>query len=378
MKVLHVATVAATINAFLLPFAREFRDLGWQVDAAAEGIKQFPDVQNAHDKCYEIGFCRNPLKIRALIQSMIEIRNLLKRERYDIVHVHTPIASFLTRIASIGLGSSKLFYTAHGFHYVKSNPFWKNAVYYLAEKCAGQLTDHLFVINQDDYSFAVKRRILSKDKITFLPGIGVDPNEYYCSNSRRKLVREQIGVSDKVFLILQVAELNENKNHHIVIRALELFKESHPTSDFIYLVVGAGEKRLELENLAKAVGLSHQIMFLGQRDDVPDLLSACDVVTLSSLREGLPRCLLEAMSVGRPIIASNIRGCKDLLSSGAGVLVDPKNSQQWAKAIQNVYLSPNQAKAMADKGRELIINRYQEKKVVPLVVDVYLKEITND
>lgn len=378
MKILQVSTISTTLEAFLIPYAQAFKRLGWRVDAAANNINDNYKVVQSHDNCFELSFCRNPFRVVSLFRSLAQVRRLLRAEQYDIVHVHTPIASFLTRIATIGIVDTKVFYTAHGFHYIDSNPFWKNTIFYLIEKIVGKTTDHLFVINNDDYNFAVNKRILSKERITLLPGIGVDPGKYVYSSYKRKAVREEFGFGDQTFVILQVAELNVNKNHQTVIEALKLFKLLNPSSDFKFLMVGSGGMKSEIENRVIGAGLREHVMFLGQRDDIPDLLSACDVVTLSSLREGLPRCLLEAMSVGRPIIASNIRGCKDLLSSDAGVLVEPKNSQQWAKAIQSVYLSPNQAKMMADKGRELIINRYQEKKVVPLVVDVYLKEIASD
>ncbi|WP_045386353.1 glycosyltransferase family 4 protein [Vibrio rotiferianus] len=372
MKVLQVATVATTINAFLLPFAREFRDLGWQVDAAAEGIEQFPDVQNAHDKYYEIGFCRNPFKVRALIQSLIEIRNLLKRERYDVVHVHTPIASFLTRIASIGVGNTKLFYTAHGFHYVKGNPFWKNAIYYLAEKCAGLLTDHLFVINEEDYRFATEKHIASK--VSKIDGIGVDMEYFTFSVEDRKVLRGELGIQDGEVMLLHVAELIPRKHHSVMFEALAKMKKTEALGNVKYVVVGSGPLLTELEQLSRQLKLNEHILFLGYRTDVKRLLSASDVLVLSSKQEGLPRCVMEAMSVGKPVIASNIRGNSDLLQSGAGILVELNDVEGWQIAIQELVNSESLRETMGKVGQDLICTRFEESKVIDQVKGVYMNE----
>ncbi|PSW32280.1 hypothetical protein CTM70_19485 [Photobacterium phosphoreum] len=192
MKILQVTTVATTLNAFLLPYAKAFKALGWQVDAAAESVNDFPGVIAAHDNVYNIDFCRNPLKAKRLLASVVQVRRLIKRNDYDVVHVHTPIAAFLTRLAAVGLTKTKVFYTAHGFHYINTNPKWKNALFYVAEKVAGYKTDHLFVINQDDYKFAVEKKILPENKITLIHGIGVDLTRYQMNEQARVDIRKQL------------------------------------------------------------------------------------------------------------------------------------------------------------------------------------------
>ena len=377
MKILQVSTIATTINSFLLPFAKKFKSQGWIVDAAASNIFQYESIVNEHDNCFDIDFCRNPFKLKQLYQSLKQIRTLLKEQQYDVVHVHTPIAAFLTRLAAVGLTKTKVFYTAHGFHYINTNPKWKNALFYLSEKLAGYKTDHLFVINQDDYQFAIEKKILPENKITLIHGIGVDLARYKIDEQARVDIRNQLQLSDDCFMLLQIAELNHNKNHTIVLQALALFKQMYSDSDIRYVVVGEGILKENLQQQANLLGLSNIVQFLGRRSDVPSLLSACDALSLSSKREGLPRCMLEAMCVKRPIIASKIRGCTDLLSSGAGVLVEYNNVEQWTKAIEQLYIYPEQRNKMGNIGYQLINNYYQQQKVVVTVLDVY-KGIYND
>ena len=377
MKILQVTTVSTTLNAFLLPFAEAFKKQGWQVDAAASDISKYDNVLNRHEHCFDINFCRNPLKLKQLYQSLKHIRNLLKEQQYDVVHVHTPIAAFLTRLAAIGIKDTNVFYTAHGFHYINTNPKWKNALFYLAEKLAGYKTDHLFVINQDDYKFAVEKKILPENKITLIHGIGVDLTRYQIDEQARIDIRKQLQLSDDCFMLLQIAELNHNKNHTIVLQALALLKQMYSDADIRYVVVGEGVLKENLQQQANVLGLSNIVQFLGQRDDIPSLLSACDALSLSSKREGLPRCMLEAMCVKKPIVASKIRGCTDLLSSGAGVLVEHNNVEQWAKAIEQLYFHPKQRNDMGNMGYQLIKDCYQQKKVVDAVLAIY-KRIYND
>lgn len=375
LKILQVTTVGTTINAFLLPFSKKFKQKGWQVDAAASQIMQFHEVLDAHDNCFEIEFCRNPLNLYKLYKSLGQIRRLLISEKYDIVHVHTPIAAFLTRLSTVGIKKTKIFYTAHGFHYIKTNPRWKNFIFYLVEKLAGYKTDHLFVINKDDYDFAVNNNIVSKNKITFINGIGVDIKNYQYDPHVKAVIREQLKLSQSSFILLHIAELNCNKNHMVILQALALLKQENPNADICYVIVGVGKLKENLQKRVKEFGLFSSVLFLGYRSDISALLSGCDVLTLSSKREGLPRCILEAMCVQKPIIASKIRGCTDLLSSGAGILVEYNDVSQWTKAIEQLYIKPETRKKMGERGYQLVERYYQEQKVVDSVLAIYEKEI---
>lgn len=375
MKILQVTTVATTLNAFLLPFAKAFKQQGWYVDAAASDIFEFDQVVAEHDRCFDIQFCRNPFKLKQLYQSLKHIRKILKKQQYDVVHVHTPIAAFLTRLAAVGIKKTKVFYTAHGFHYVNTNPVWKNILFFVVERCAGFRTDHLFVINQDDYFFAKNKNILPENAITFIYGIGVDYSDYKFDQQARKIIRSELNIPEDKFILLQIAELNENKNHQVVLHALAKFKKNHPESDFCYVIVGIGSKKETLEEQVCLLGLNENVLFLGHRNDISSLLSACDVLSLSSKREGLPRCMLEAMCIQKPIIASNVRGCTDLLKSGAGILVECNDSNQWMLAIEQLYFNPELRNDMGLVGYQLIEKEYQQQKVVDAVLDIYRKEL---
>ncbi|HDY8043925.1 TPA: glycosyltransferase family 4 protein [Vibrio vulnificus] len=371
MKILQVATVATTINAFLIPFARAFQQCGWEVHAAAEGVRDLSAVVESHDKCFDISFSRNPLHFYGLWKSLITIRALLKEEKYDVVHVHTPIAAFITRFSAIGLKKTKVFYTAHGFHCIEGNPKWKNFFFILMEKISGFFTDHLFVINSDDFDLARKYKIVDEQCLSFISGIGVDTHVYDFDISSRNKLRTRLNIKSDTFVLLQVAEVNKNKNHEIVIQALSEIKNEISSFNFKYLVVGDGPLLNKIKIMADRLELNDYIEFLGRRSDIKALMSSADVVCLSSHREGLPRCLLEAMCAKRAIIASDIRGCRDLLKHGSGILVSPNDYKEWISAI--IYLQQNEdlRVEMGNIGYKIANEQYEIGSVIDSVLSIY-------
>lgn len=372
MKILQVTTVASTLNAFLLPFAQAFKEQGWVVDAAAENIEKFPLVIKQHNQCFNINFSRNPKRIGKIYESFISIRKLIKEQKYDVVHVHTPIAAFLTRIASIGIKGTKVFYTAHGFHYVKGNPLLKNVIFFTLEKLAGYFTEHLFVINKDDYQLAKKFKFVKEKNLTFIRGIGVSTNQYHFQQSVRDKIRSELNDDSNDLVLLQIAELNKNKNHKVVIGAIANLRKENKSLPFKLFIIGTGSEEERLKHLVEKLGLQDYVNFLGYRRDVPDLLCAADAVVLSSLREGLPRCLLEAMCLKLPIVASNIRGCRDLLEGGAGILVDPDDINGWEIALTSLLISDKRSD-MGRKGYAMVNNEYSLESVIESVISVYQK-----
>ena len=180
-KLLISTTVAATLKAFLLPYARYFRSLGWTVDAMARDVASDETCLDAFDHCWDIPWSRSPLDPRNLLHAPSLIQNIVKREGYDIVHVHTPVAAFVTRFALRNRSVDtfpKIVYTAHGFHFYKGGQALRNCIFLNLEKLAGKWTDKLIVINQEDYDAAALHHIVPQEDRVYMPGIGLDLEEY--------------------------------------------------------------------------------------------------------------------------------------------------------------------------------------------------------
>ncbi|MDR3355020.1 MAG: glycosyltransferase, partial [Synergistaceae bacterium] len=165
-SLLIATTVPDTIKAFLLPYADHFRSSGWRVEAMSSAISAREDLAAHFDAVHDVDWSRNPLSAGNLIRTPEKIRETVKAGEYDIIHVHTPVASFVTRYAMRKVEASarpKMVYTAHGFHFFKGGPRYRNAIFRKLEKLAGRWTDRLIVINQEDFCAATKYRITPKE-----------------------------------------------------------------------------------------------------------------------------------------------------------------------------------------------------------------------
>ena len=185
-KILMVATIAGTLEGFMLPFVKHFRDLGWQVDGLATGIDQCDRCKQEFDNVWEISWSRSPLDPKNFLQAPSRVREVVIQGGYDLVHVHTPIASFITRYALKEYWDQpkrpQIFYTTHGFHFHANGSPVTNAIYRKMESIAGHWTDCLITINEDDRKAAEKYQIVPTEKIKYTPGIGVDTDFYDSQN----------------------------------------------------------------------------------------------------------------------------------------------------------------------------------------------------
>ena len=180
-SLLVVATVAPTIRQFLVPYAIHLRKLGWRVDAAANGAKGEPVLEEAFDTLYELPLSRSILDVRGMLRGYRAVAAILDEARPDLVHVHTPIAAFVTRLAVRRMPAARrprVAYTAHGFHFYKGGSPVTNATFVTAERIAGRWTDRLVVMNDEDESGARRHRIVAPRHLIHMPGIGLDTSYY--------------------------------------------------------------------------------------------------------------------------------------------------------------------------------------------------------
>jgi glycosyltransferase involved in cell wall biosynthesis len=355
---LIVATVAHTIGNFLLPYAAHFRSLGWRVDAAANSALADRTLLQAFDHVYELPLSRSILDVGRIVRAERAVTRLLQI-RPDIVHVHTPIAGFVTRVAVRREPAERrpaVVYTAHGFHFYDGGNPITNAVFLTAERAAGRWTDRLVVINQEDETAARDHRIIPPDRLVRMPGIGVDTRRYSRSSitSVSSVELEGLGVPTDAPLFVVVAELSPRKRVHDAIAALASMRRK----DAHLLVAGQGPERVRLERLAVITGVRERVHFLGHVADVRPLVSASIALMLPSEREGLARSVMEALSLEVPVIASTARGNRELIGTDSGILVATADSLGLAAAMDRLAENPDERRAMGARGRERMVENY--------------------
>ncbi len=357
-RVLMVTTIGFTLERFLRPFAVHFRERGMIVDGVASQLNECPDLSAAFDTLKEVPWSRNPLAVTRNARSMLGLRDFVRRGNYDIVHVHTPIAAFLTRLSLRKLrkrSSIQIIYTAHGFHFHKEGSRVKNALFVLLEKLAGRWTDFLIVINKEDLLFARRYRIVPPDRIAHFPGIGIDVQSFSPANVSMgdvARVRRELGLSESDQIFLVVAEFHPRKRHADI---LEAFSRLQRPNCFLVLA-GMGKLNSRIQVKIARLGLTKQVLWAGFRSDIQTLMSISTAVVLPSEREGLPRSIMEALCLGTPVIGSDIRGTRDLLEGGCGLLVRLGDVEGFARAMGWVIDNPQLSREMVKRGREKILH----------------------
>lgn len=357
-KVLFVATVVKThINTFHLPFLKMFKEHGWEVHVAAKN--DFIDEQCIIPNCdqyFDINFVRSPFSQQNLV-AYKQLRKIIRENNYDIIHCHTPVAGVLTRLAARNSKDTTVIYTAHGFHFYKGAPLLNWLIYYSVERFCARFTDKLITINKEDYTRAKSWSLRNNGKVYYVPGVGVDIEKIHSISVNKEQKKNELGIPNDVKLLLSVGELNENKNHEIVIKTLSKLDDK----DFIYLICGKGELKEYLQNLAKKLGIGDKVKLLGYRTDVLEICKIADLFIFPSKREGLPVSLIEAMACGVPCIASDVRGNRDLLSSDS--LCKSNEEDEWKRLLEKFFSEYTNASTL-DNACEL-------SKIIKLFKNIY-------
>lgn len=358
MKILYVTTISNTVNAFLIPHIKMLIDEGHQVDVAFNIEQEVkPEIFEMGCKVYELPLQRSPLRTDNF-RAYKMLKNIIISGGYDLVHTHTPVASAIVRMACRNLSSVRVFYTAHGFHFFKGASLINWLVYYPVEKLLARYTDTLITINQEDYERAKSK--FKARRVEYIPGVGIDLVKFNTVEVDRALKRSQLGLPEDAFIVLSVGELNKNKNHEVVIRAIA--KINNP--DIHYVICGQGKLDGYLRKLSKEMGIENQVHILGFRKDIPELCKISDVFAFPSYREGLSVALMEAMANGLPVVCSKIRGNSDLIEDKiGGYLVPPNDLAEVTRAIQHLVNNYEKAVAMGTCNQKNIID-YRLDKVL--------------
>lgn len=330
MKILYVTTVGGTMN-FFNSFIRQLLDDGNIVDIATNEVGSKVPACYSEWGCtiHQIDTSRFPLSLGNL-KAIKQLKTLVKKEKYDIVHCHTPVAAMCTRLAcrKVRKKGTKVFYTAHGFHFYKGAPFKNWLLYYPVEKICSRWTDVLVTINREDYALAQKK--MKAKRVEYVPGVGINFEKFANTQIDRIVKRQELGIPENATLLLSVGELNKNKNHETVIRAIK-------DLDVYYIIAGKGGLQEHLQSVIAELGMTERIKLLGFRTDVVELCHMSDIFVFPSIREGLGLAAIEAMATGLPLVVADNRGTRGFCVDGRNGLVCKATSvSDFESAIRKV------------------------------------------
>lgn len=363
-KILYVTTVSRTINAFLIPHIEMLLSKGYKVDCACAVDKSIDKkLLSKGVKVYEVPFSRNPLGI-GNYKAYRRLLDIQRVNNYDIMHVHTPVASIYGRLVKKTFRNLKTIYTAHGYHFFNEGSKIAWLIYYPIEKIMAKLTDITININKEDYEITKEK--LKPKNCYLLNGVGLSLDQYKKSTEEEIASKKiELGLKEEDFVVIMIAELNENKNHIQIIKAMEILKDKY--SNIKVISVGEGEKFKEIKEEVEKRNLQKNIRLLGFRKDINELINVSNIGILLSHREGLPRNIMELMANGRKIIATNIRGCKDIVvNENVGTLVNVGDYEETAKAIEKYFLGNDKEFKIPEE-----IKKYDIKNIADKLSKVY-------
>ncbi len=310
-KVLYVATVDIHIKTFHLPYLKMLHDMGYEVHVATNGTEQFPYC----DKKYTIPIERSPYKLKN-IKAIKELKKIINKENYDIVHCHTPMGSVVTRLAAKNArkNGTRVIYTAHGFHFYKGAPIINWLLFYPIEKYLAKYTDTLITINKEDYNLAKSRFFKRCKDIEYLPGIGVDSSKFDLNISDRdkKTLMNELKLKNDDFVIIYPARLCPDKNQILL---LKLMQRLNNNSNIKLLLPGKDEYNGFYQKFVNNNKINN-VLFLGHRNDISKLLKISDLLIATSIREGFGINLVEALASETPVIAVDNRGHREIIVEG--------------------------------------------------------------
>ena len=331
-KALLVTTVSGFVPQFEMNNVRLLQERGYEVHYASNfDMPSYGDnndrLKGTGIRCHQIAFAREPWNLQNM-SAVRELAALIRREGVSLLHCHTPMGAACARVAAARTGLRNVIYTAHGFHFFDGAPKKNWLIYYPVEKFLSRYTDSLLLINREDYARARKK--FSARHTDLLPGVGIDIEAVQRESAESGGLREELGISPDKRVLLTAGEMIPRKNQALLLEVLR--RLNHPSLTLI--ILGHGKLQDELKVKAKALGVEAQVIFPGYRTDVFRFYGIADLFLFPSLQEGLPVAVMEAMAAGLPVVASGVRGNRDLILPGkGGELLSPHRATDWEKVV---------------------------------------------
>lgn len=357
-KVLFTANTLRHLYLCHIPYMGYFKNMGYEVHTASDS----DGILNNVDKSYKLSIKRNPFTFYN-IKAVFELKKIIEKERYEIIHTHTPMGAVVTRIALklTKMKNIKILYTAHGLHFFKGCSFKNYILYYPIEKILSKYTDMIITINKEDYNFAKEH---FNTKIRYIPGIGFDEYKFKdkLNKKEKNEFRKSIGLNTDDYVISYVAEISKRKRHNYL---LEVISKMNVTNEK-FLFIGDDSRIGLIQKYVKKYKLQDVVKIIGFSNDIVKYLDISDLVISVSMQEGLPLNIMEAMYKEKPIIVTDCRGNRDLIKNRVnGIVVGLDNKEELICAIDELKNDKKLASRLGKKNKN-IIDKYS-------IVSVFVK-----
>jgi glycosyltransferase involved in cell wall biosynthesis len=295
-----------------------------------------------------------------VVKSFIAVHRYLRREKIDLVHTHFSVPGFIGRLAAMLAGVPAIVHTIHGYPYHAKSSRMQRWFYILLERSVGGIAHIVLSQNHGDMEDAIRYSIVPRDRLRFI-GNGIRLERF--RPPRRRPVAETA-------TIVCVARMEMVKNHRMIFAALRALADRGVACRL--QLVGGGELRPEYEALCSELGIRDRVEFLGYRDDIPQVLASADVAVLTSIKEGVPRAIMEAMAMELPVVATRIPGNVDAVRDGeTGYLVEVDDVTALTDRLERLIQDPALRARLGARGREVVIRDFDEERISEALAHIY-------
>jgi len=365
-KICYVANIDMAVKFLLLNQLNFLKNNDYDIYTVCSAGNLVKDIEKKGIKVKTIRFKRKISPISDLI-TLFRLYFYFKKEKFDIVHTHTPKPGLLGQLAAKMAGVPIIINTIHGFYFSENSSLLKRKFFVLIEKIAAKCSDLIFFISEENIKTATKKKICSSDLIKYL-GRDIDMQRFDPKRFSEEFIlarKKQFGISPNKKIIGIIARLVEEKGYLELFEAFKKVLEKFPNT--VLLVVGPEEpekKDAINPEVVKNYSIEKNVLFLGRKTDVDELYPLMDVFVLPTHREGIGATILEASAMEKPVIATRIGGCPEAINNKVtGILLPIKDSEKLAEAIIYLLKNPEKAKEMGRKGRRKVLREFDEKLI---------------
>ncbi len=371
LRVMELCAVDFTVRNFLAPLVRFLEEKGCEVDVACSRGPHFGELEEGGFRMVEIPF-RRSLNLWSHARAAWALYQRLRRHPVDVLHVHTPVASLIGRFVGRLAGVPVIVYTAHGFYFHEHMPKWKRRAHVTLEWIGARFHDYLFTQSREDAVTALRTGIERPGRVKRI-GNGVDVRGRFhpetIPEGARGALRHELDLHVIEPVVAMIGRLVREKGYFEFFEAAAQLRKENPAVRFLCIgdtvTSEHDDAKAAILERVEALGLRDAVRFAGLRSDIPELLSLCTVYCLPSWREGMPRSIIEAMALGKPVVATRIRGCREEVVDGeTGFLVPVRDAEALAGAVGYLLRHPLVARQFGQAGRRRALRLYDERKVL--------------
>ena len=367
LKIAQVTTADISIRYLLLDQIQALQGMGHEVVAICSPGNSVEAIRAQGIPVETIAMSRE-LSPWQDLKSRSALTRCFREHKFDVVHTHTPKAGLLGPIAARLAKVPVVVHTIHGLLFHDRMPAWRRALFWMPEKITAGRSDYLLAQSREDVEVAVRTHLCPREKIAYL-GNGIDVERFspQAAGATRSQVRAELGFLETDFVAGSVGRLVYEKGFGELFTAAEAITKANPNVKF--LVIGPTEEAARRDavspGLLAELERRSAIRFVGWRDDLPRWYAAMDLFVLPSHREGVPRACLEAAAMELPVVATDIRGCREVVVPGeTGLLVPVRDPGALRQALEHLAGNPAEAAEMDRRGRRHVLENFDSRAVL--------------